>query len=109
MVRIAARVVALVALVAVAATIYLIVHSSLAKHHATTTRSATTLQQQTGHRGGHRRARPTFYTVKSGDTLSSIAQKTGVSLSQLATLNPSVATPPYSLQTGQRLRLRPRR
>lgn len=105
MVRIAARLLAPIAIVAVAATIYLIVHSSLVKHHTTTTQTSTTVQQ-TGRRGAHRRARPKFYIVKSGDTLSAIADKTGVSLSTLTNLNPSVSTPPYNLQTGQRLRLR---
>lgn len=51
----------------------------------------------------HTNAR-TFYVIKAGDNLSSIAAKTGVSVATLEALNPSVD--PYALQTGQRLRLR---
>ena len=51
-------------------------------------------------------ADPTFYVVKPGDTLSTIAAKTGVSMTSLTALNPSLASSPNSLQTGQRLRLR---
>ena len=42
------------------------------------------------------------YTVKAGDTLSGIAEKTGVSLETLNDLNPDVDT----LSPGQKLRLR---
>ncbi len=42
------------------------------------------------------------YTVKSGDTLSGIAEKTGVSLETLNDLNPDADT----LSPGQKLRLR---
>lgn len=101
----AARWLAPIALAAVAVGVYLIVHSAVVKPHATTTRSETTLRTS-GH-GRHRsRSRPRYYVVKAGDTLSSISQKTGVSLVRLTALNQSVSAPPYSLQTGQRLRLR---
>jgi LysM repeat protein len=49
---------------------------------------------------------PRFYIVKSGDTLSQISSKTGVSVERLTELNRSLASAPNSLQTGQRLRLR---
>jgi LysM repeat protein len=42
------------------------------------------------------------YTVKAGDTLSAIAEKTGVSLETLNDLNPDVET----LSPGQKLKLR---
>jgi LysM repeat protein len=45
------------------------------------------------------------YTVKSGDTLSSIAVKTGVSLARIQQLNPKLDS--NSLQTGQRVKLSP--
>ena len=54
----------------------------------------------------HVRRGPKFYVVKPGDTLSAIAAKTNVSMTSLTSLNPSLATSPNSLQTGQRLRLR---
>jgi LysM repeat protein len=47
---------------------------------------------------------PKFYTVKSGNTLSGIAQQTGVSQQTIIRLNSHLN--PSALQTGQRLRLR---
>jgi Tfp pilus assembly protein FimV len=44
-----------------------------------------------------------FYTVRSGDTLNSIAAKTAVSVDTLLQLNPSLD--PQGLVNGQRLRL----
>jgi LysM repeat protein len=54
----------------------------------------------------HRRNKKaaTFYVVKSGDSLSGISVKTGVSVPRLESLNPGVD--PAALRTGQRLRLR---
>jgi LysM repeat protein len=52
-----------------------------------------------------RPAAPRVYVVKSGDTLSVIADKTGVSLDDIQRLNPDVD--PNALQTGQRLTLSP--
>jgi N-acetylmuramoyl-L-alanine amidase len=49
-------------------------------------------------------ASPAFYVVKAGDSLSTIASKTGVPVGQLEALNPNVD--PNVLHTGQRLRLR---
>jgi LysM repeat protein len=46
----------------------------------------------------------TFYVVKSGDSLSSISVRTGVSIPTLESLNPGVD--PNAIRTGQRLRLR---
>lgn len=45
-----------------------------------------------------------FYVVRAGDTLSTISVKTGVPVTHLESLNPSVY--PNALQTGERLRLR---
>jgi LysM repeat protein len=44
-----------------------------------------------------------FHVIKSGDTLSKIAQQYGVSLSQLQNANPTVN--PRALQIGQRIRI----
>jgi len=44
------------------------------------------------------------YTVRAGDTLASIASRTGVSLTRLLALNPEVR--PTSLFIGQRINLR---
>ena len=44
------------------------------------------------------------YFVKEGDTLVKIAEKTGVSIEQLLSLNPTID--PQGLVTGQRVKLR---
>ena len=44
------------------------------------------------------------YTVKTGDTLASIAERTGVSVERLQELNPNLD--PQALATGQKLKLR---
>ena len=108
MARWTARFLAPVALAAVAVGAYLIVHANTtssvtAGHTANTVVHA----KHGGHHKHQAKAKPkaTFYTVKSGDTLGDISARTGVSIHRLASLNPSL-TPPYALQTGQRLRLR---
>ena len=52
----------------------------------------------------HAPPRKLFYVIQSGDSLSTISVKTGVSVPTLEALNPSVN--PNALQTGERLRLR---
>jgi LysM repeat protein len=47
---------------------------------------------------------PRFYTVKVGDTPSAIAEKTGVPLTTIEQLNPSLD--PQALSPGERVRLR---
>jgi LysM repeat protein len=50
-------------------------------------------------------ATPGKYTVKAGDSLLAIAQKTGVPTDELQKLNPDID--PQVLVPGQRLKLRP--
>ncbi|MGP0053536.1 MAG: LysM peptidoglycan-binding domain-containing protein [Solirubrobacteraceae bacterium] len=99
-----ARLLAPIALASVTVGVYLVVHSSLETHANSSATSTPALSRSRDTR--HERPTPKYYLVKSGDTLSGVAAKTGVSLARLAALNPSVSAPPYSLQTGQRLRLR---
>jgi LysM repeat protein len=47
---------------------------------------------------------PRFYRVKPGDTPTSIAAKTGVSLDQIQRLNPNLD--PQTLNPGERIKLR---
>jgi LysM repeat protein len=47
---------------------------------------------------------PKLYTVRAGDTLASIAGKTGVGKARLLTLNPKLH--PTSLFIGEKIRLR---
>jgi LysM repeat protein len=44
------------------------------------------------------------YTIQAGDTLGGIAAKTGVPLSRIEELNPSVD--PHAMTTGQEIRLK---
>ncbi len=100
-----ARVLAPLAIVAVVAAIYLVVHKTLDKTHTTSVqhRSPVVAHQATlPHKSSPKG--PSIYIVKSGDNLSSIAAKAHVSLSTLEALNPKVN--PSALQTGQHLRLR---
>ncbi|HEX3978560.1 MAG TPA: LysM domain-containing protein [Solirubrobacteraceae bacterium] len=102
-----ARFLAPIALAAVGVGVYLIVHSTIV-HNATT---ATQSSNSSVAKGPPQKARkhrrlPKFYTVKSGDTLSQISSRTGVSVARLTDLNRSLSASPNSLQTGQRLRLR---
>jgi nucleoid-associated protein YgaU len=108
MVAKSARFLAPIALAALAVGVYMIVHAALAPRDPAARRTSTAIVH-TSRSARRRRHQPTFYTVKAGDTLSTISDKTGVSLPRLTQLNPSVSSPPYSLQTGQRLRLRQRR
>jgi LysM repeat protein len=44
------------------------------------------------------------YTVQVGDTLGGIADKTGVPLDQIQTLNPNVD--PHAMTAGQKIKLK---
>ncbi|WP_320671486.1 LysM peptidoglycan-binding domain-containing protein [Patulibacter defluvii] len=46
----------------------------------------------------------TWYRVRSGDSLSAIAQKHGISVDRLIELNPEID--PQAIRAGQRVRLR---
>lgn len=94
-----ARYLAPLALAAVIAGTYVIVHSGLNKKPDTAQR---TTSGHTSARGKYARAR--YYVVQPGDSLTSIASKTGIPLATLESLNRNVD--PNSLQTAQRLRLR---
>jgi LysM repeat protein len=108
MVAKSARFLAPIALAAVAVGVYLIVHSTVVHHHLAVTNTSVSTTSARRHTPKHR-PQPTFWVVKSGNTLSQISSKTGVSVTQLTALNPSLTASPNSLQTGQRLRLRRKR
>jgi spore germination protein YaaH len=99
--KLAARVVAPVALAAPIVGGYLIVHHYAVTHHSHPAQAhhADTARKP---RGKYSRAR--FYRVKSGDNLTRISARTGVSVDRLEVLNPRIN--PNALQTGQRIRLR---
>jgi LysM repeat protein len=92
-------------IVAIVAT-FLVVSSGLSTSAGTSTSHHSTAAHRSVHTAATVHATPpkVFYVVQSGDSLSTISVKTGVSVPTLETLNPSVN--PNALQTGQRLRLR---
>jgi LysM repeat protein len=110
-----ARWLAPLALVACAVAVYTVVNATLLSSDepattSSTSKSGTTAKSSTvseRSKSGKRRTtrRRRTYTVKSGDTLSSIAVKTGVSLERIQALNPKLDS--NSLQTGQRVKLSP--
>ena len=93
-----ARYLAPIALAAALAGTYIVVHAGLSAKHQAHASSA----RRHAARGKYAQAR--FYVVQQGDSLTSIAAKTGVHVTQLEELNPSID--PNTLQTGRRLRLR---
>jgi LysM repeat protein len=109
MVRNTGRLLAPIAIIAVAVGVYLIVHGNVTTHSTATIHTTSDRVVDTRpHRSRHRpqvAAKASFYVVRAGDTLSAIAGRSRVSLTQIEALNPSL-TSPYSLHTGQRLRLR---
>jgi len=95
-----ARYLAPIALAAVIAGTYVVVHARL------TDKTTTTTSAQAHHTSRVKRkyAKAKFYVIKPGDSLTSIAAKTGIPVATLEALNPNVD--PNALQTSQRLRLR---
>lgn len=100
--RSSARWLAPIALLAAAATVGYVVSGTLDSGAGTTTRTAvskTVLTTPAGKSSG-----PRIYVVKSGDVLSLIAEKQGVTVARIVELNPEVD--PRALRPGTRLRLR---
>jgi len=62
--------------------------------------SAKSVKREDGKSGKPRKS----YVVQNGDTLTSIAEKTGVSVSRIQELNPGVD--PQILVSGEKLKLR---
>jgi LysM repeat protein len=67
-------------------------------------KTSTGRKTSTGARTTTTSSQPRTYTVKSGDTLGTIAEQTGVSVAELQELNPDLD--PQSLTVGDRIRLR---
>jgi LysM repeat protein len=108
--RTSARYLAPAALVAAAVAVYLVGFSggSDSGSDSGTPASTTQTAKDTGTtRTTSTAAKPTAktYTVQAGDVLSSIADKTGVSVERLQQLNPNADA--QSLRIGQTLKLTP--
>ena len=100
-----ARWLAPLALVTCAVAVYAVVNNTLNNDSSsdgtpTTQRSTPTKTTSNGDGKGKRRR---TYIVKSGDTLSAISIKTGVSLATLERLNPKLDAD--TLHAGQKVRL----
>ncbi len=70
-----------------------------AKPPSTTIASTTNKKREHGHK--HRAAR--MYTIKSGDTLASIATSVGTTVDRLEHLNPGID--PAALHVGEKIRV----
>ena len=96
-----------VALITCAVAVYAVVDNTLLKHDSGSSSSASTQQttpaKSTSKKGAKARKRRRAYVVKSGDTLSAISIKTGVSLATIQRLNPKLDAD--TLHAGQRVRL----
>jgi LysM repeat protein len=113
--RTPARWLAPIALLACAFAVYSVVNASLGSDDPASTRSTAakssgasntkTVSERSKAASKRRARRRRTYTVKSGDTLSSIAIKTGLTLERIQQLNPKLDS--QSLQTGQRVKLSP--
>jgi LysM repeat protein len=111
--RTPARLLAPLALVTVAAALFIVVSNGLdggtggdastPASRATDAEPTRAAEGATTSASGRRRGRRT-YTVRAGDTPSGIAQETGVSVEELLELNPDLDA--QSLSVGQRLKLR---
>jgi LysM repeat protein len=97
-----ARWVAPVAFLAVITIGALVVRAGLeqGKQHG---RTQTTVSVTTKQRHGHKARQKRTYTIQSGDTLASIAAKTGTSVARLRQLNPGID--PTALQVGATIRV----
>ena len=99
-----ARFLAPLALVACSVALYMVVTSSTQPDTGGSPNRATEAQPTATPRGRRERRVRRRYTVKAGDTPSSIAEETGVPLEDILRLNPDLD--PQTLSPGQRIRLR---
>jgi LysM repeat protein len=100
-----ARIFAPLALIAAALAVYALVQPAMESGSASISQPNTTITTTTVKKPSVRSLkRVKTYTVKSGDTLSGIAAKTGLSVAHIVALNPDVD--PNALSVGEKLTLR---
>jgi LysM repeat protein len=96
-----------VALITCAVAVYAVVDNTLLKDDSASSSNGSTQQttstKTTSKKGAKARKRRRAYVVKSGDTLSAISIKTGVSMVTIKRLNPKIQAD--TLHAGQRVRL----
>ena len=90
------RYLAPIALVVLAFGVYLIVHDNTKSQP-----SPKQAQHQRSPRGNGKYANQKYYIVQPGDILSRIAQKTGIPVTTIETLNPDIA--PNNVRAGQKI------
>jgi LysM repeat protein len=100
-----ARWLAPIAVLACAFAVYTLVHKGLEGSTSSTTSSKQTTKAASGSGKASRKKHRRRYVVKSGDTLSAISAKTGVSLETIQRLNPGLDA--QSLHAGEKVKLRP--
>ena len=89
---------------------YLVISSSIEDSGGDKDKPKVQRQGQNGNGNGNRNGNgdqggpPKFYVVQPGDTLTGIAEETGVSIERIQQLNPGLD--PQILSSGARLRLR---
>ena len=95
-----ARILALIALVGAVVVIVIVIASSLGGDSGSSSKS-----RQNGNQATHRpKTKAKTYVVQSGDTLVSIAHRTGIPVAHILALNPEVD--PQILIAGEALKLR---
>ncbi len=99
----AARIVAVIALIA-AVVVVVVVASSAMNGSSSGGHHHRKHQAQKEAKKKQQRKTPKTYTVQTGDTLTSIAQRSGVSVSEIMALNPEVD--PQILRAGETLKLK---
>jgi LysM repeat protein len=97
-----ARIFAAIALVGAVVVVIVAISSSLGDSDSSTN-SGHSSSHPSAHKDGHKSTAAT-YVVKSGDTLVSIAHRTGVPVVHILALNPEVD--PQILIAGETLKLR---
>lgn len=98
----ATRILAAVALIG--AVLAVVVAISIGMDADSPSRDNDRSSQQTQKEKKPKRSKAQTYTIQSGDTLTAIAQKTGVPVAELQALNPQVD--PHTLIAGETLKLR---
>ena len=74
------------------------------RHRSGSTATTVTTKTTTTHKHGHGKAQAKTYTIQSGDTLASIAAKTGTTVVALMHLNPGIDA--NALRIGQKIRVK---
>jgi LysM repeat protein len=101
-----ARFIAPIALIAFAFALYTVVHDTqkpAGSNSDAPASSATATPTKTASKKKSSKKKRKTYTVKSGDTPSGIAEKTGVPLETLMDLNPDLD--PQTMAPGQKIKL----